>query len=76
MKASGYPLAVSPLIIVTGAGAAVFPFGVFSICIAAITAAICQSPDAHPDAGKRWLAAIAAAGFICWREFSAAPLPG
>ena len=39
------------------------PFGVFSICIAAITAAICQSPDAHPDAGKRWLAAIAAGGF-------------
>lgn len=64
MKASGYPLAVSPLIIVTGALALLLsPFGVFSICIAAITAAICQSPDAHPDAGKRWLAAIAAGGF-------------
>ena len=64
MKASGYPLAVSPLIIFTGALALLFsPFGVFSICIAAITAAICQSPDAHPDAGKRWLAAIAAGGF-------------
>lgn len=24
------------------------PFGVYSICIAAITAAICQSPEAHP----------------------------
>jgi benzoate membrane transport protein len=64
MKASGYPLAVSPLIIVTGALALLLsPFGVFSICIAAITAAICQSPDAHPDADKRWLAAIAAGGF-------------
>lgn len=64
MKASGYPLAASPLIIVTGGMALLFsPFGVFSICIAAITAAICQSPDAHPDAGKRWLAAIAAGGF-------------
>ena len=45
------------------AGAAVVPFGVYSICIAAITAAICQSPDAHPDASKRWLAAAAAGGF-------------
>lgn len=64
MKASGYPLAVSPLIIVTGGLALLLsPFGVFSICIAAITAAICQSPDAHPDADKRWLAAAAAGAF-------------
>ena len=64
MKASGYPLAVSPLIIITGGIALLFsPFGVYSICIAAITAAICQSPDAHPDAGKRWIAAVAAGIF-------------
>lgn len=64
MQASGYPLAVSPLMIVTGGLALVLsPLGVFSICIAAITAAICQSPDAHPDATKRWLAAMAAGGF-------------
>lgn len=64
MKASGYPLAASPLIIVTGGLALLLsPFGVFSICIAAITAAICQSPDAHPDAGRRWLAAAAAGAF-------------
>lgn len=64
MKASGYPVAVSPLTIVTGGLALLLsPFGVYSICIAAITAAICQSPDAHPDAGKRWLAAAAAGVF-------------
>lgn len=64
MQASGYPLAVSPLMIFTGGLALLLsPFGVYSICIAAITAAICQSPDAHPDAGKRWLAAIAAGAF-------------
>nr|WP_071885217.1 benzoate/H(+) symporter BenE family transporter [Enterobacter cloacae] len=64
MKASGYPLAVSPLMIATGGLALLLsPFGVYSICIAAITAAICQSPDAHPDASKRWLAAMAAGGF-------------
>ncbi|MEG1209735.1 MAG: benzoate/H(+) symporter BenE family transporter [Leclercia sp.] len=64
MKASGYPVAVSPLIVFTGGLALLLsPFGVYSICIAAITAAICQSPDAHPDASKRWLAAAAAGVF-------------
>lgn len=64
IKASGYPVAVSPLMIFTGALALLFsPFGVYSICIAAITAAICQSPDAHPNADKRWIAAAAAGVF-------------
>ncbi|HBY1517016.1 TPA: benzoate/H(+) symporter BenE family transporter [Klebsiella aerogenes] len=64
IQTSGYRVPVSPLIVFTGALALLFsPFGVYSVCIAAITAAICQSPDAHPDAGKRWLAA-AAAGFF------------
>lgn len=64
MKAAGYDVPVSPLIVVTGLLALLFsPFGVYSICIAAITAAICQSPDAHPDATKRWLAAAAAGMF-------------
>ncbi len=36
-------------------GADTVPFGVYSICIAAITAAICQSPEAHPDPrGAGW----------------------
>lgn len=64
LKASGYPVAVSPLIIATGGLALLLaPLGVYSICIAAITAAICQSPDAHPDPDKRWLAAAAAGVF-------------
>ncbi|MBN6045241.1 benzoate/H(+) symporter BenE family transporter [Citrobacter sp. ku-bf4] len=64
MKAAGYHVPVSPLIIVTGVLALLFsPFGVYSICIAAITAAICQSQEAHPDADKRWLAAAAAGVF-------------
>ena len=64
LKASGYPVAVSPLMVFTGGLALLLsPFGVYSICIAAITAAICQSPDAHPDASKRWLAAAAAGIF-------------
>ena len=64
LNASGYQVPVSPLMTVTGLIALVMaPFGVFSVCIAAITAAICQSPDAHPDRHKRWLAAAAAGGF-------------
>ncbi|APR33527.1 benzoate transporter [Citrobacter freundii] len=64
MNASGYSLPVSPLIVFTGLLALLFsPFGVYSICIAAITAAICQSPEAHPDAKRRWLAAAAAGVF-------------
>ncbi|MDR9890407.1 benzoate/H(+) symporter BenE family transporter [Pseudenterobacter timonensis] len=64
LQAAGYRVAVSPLIVVTGGLALLLsPFGVYSICIAAITAAICQSPDAHPDRDKRWLAAAAAGLF-------------
>jgi benzoate membrane transport protein len=63
MQASGYRVPVSPLIVATGGLALLLsPFGVYSICIAAITAAICQSPEAHPDPQRRWLAA-AAGGF-------------
>ena len=59
MKAAGYSAPVSPLIVFTGLLALVFsPFG-----IAAITAAICQSPEAHPDKDQRWLAAAVAGIF-------------
>ncbi|MBZ4359052.1 benzoate/H(+) symporter BenE family transporter, partial [Mycobacterium tuberculosis] len=63
LQASGYTVPVSALIVVCGGLALLLaPFGVYSICIAAITAAICQSPEAHPDPNQRWLAAIAAGG--------------
>lgn len=64
LQASGYRVPVSPLIAFTGVLALLFaPFGVYSVCIAAITAAICQGPDAHPDAAQRWRAAVAAGIF-------------
>jgi len=64
LRASGYAIPVSGLIVVTGLTALLLaPFGVFSVCIAAISAAICQGPDAHPDKSKRWLASAAAGGF-------------
>ena len=64
LQASGYTVPVSALLVACGGLALVLaPFGVYSICIAAITAAICQSPEAHPDPQQRWLAAMAAGGF-------------
>ncbi len=39
------------------------PFGGFTVCIAAITAAICMGQDIHPDPKKRYMAAVAAGFF-------------
>lgn len=64
LQASGYRIPASSTIVITGAFALLLsPFGVYSVCIAAITAAICQSPDAHPDPHQRWKAAAAAGVF-------------
>ncbi|MEG3492198.1 benzoate/H(+) symporter BenE family transporter [Klebsiella variicola] len=72
LQASGYTVPVSALLVACGGLALLLaPFGVYSICIAAITAAICQSPGAHPDPQQRWLAAMAQAVFICWQVCSA-----
>ncbi len=46
MKAAGYSAPVSPLIVFTGLLALVFPFGVYSVGIAAITAAIAKAGSA------------------------------
>lgn len=64
LKAHGYPLPVSPLIAWTGLVALLLaPFGGFTVCIAAITAAICMGPEVHSDPQRRYWAAAAAGGF-------------
>ncbi|WP_168409493.1 benzoate/H(+) symporter BenE family transporter [Erwinia amylovora] len=64
LKAHGYALPVSPLIAWTGLTALLLaPFGVFSVCIAAITAAICMGEDVHRDPQRRYWAAAAAGVF-------------
>jgi benzoate membrane transport protein len=41
------------------------PFGGHAVNLAAITAALCAGPDAHPDPRRRyWAAAVAGAGYI------------
>ncbi|MBZ9537958.1 benzoate/H(+) symporter BenE family transporter [Modicisalibacter tunisiensis] len=64
LRAAGYTVPVSPLMIWTGLATLVLaPFGGFSVCLAAITAAICMGPEAHPDPARRYTAAAAAGGF-------------
>ncbi|WP_413722035.1 benzoate/H(+) symporter BenE family transporter [Sodalis sp. RH24] len=61
LKAAGYRVPTSPLIAWTGLASLILaPLGGFSICIAAITAAICMSTEAHPDPARRYMAAAAA----------------
>lgn len=59
LRANGYQTPASPVITVTGVtGLLLAPFGGFAFNLAAITAAICMSPDADPKAERRYLAAV------------------
>ncbi|MCS2610730.1 benzoate/H(+) symporter BenE family transporter [Halomonas dongshanensis] len=64
LKAAGYHPNSSPLIGWTGAVTFVLaPFGAFALNLAAISAAVCMSPDAHPNPQRRYTAGIAAGIF-------------
>ena len=59
LRANGYSTPVSPLITWTGlTGLLLAPFGGFSFNLAAITAAICMSPEADRNPERRYLAAV------------------
>ncbi len=61
MTVNGYRPDASHMFRATGiASVLAAPFGSHSICLAAITAAMCAGPDAQPDPKKRYWAAIAA----------------
>jgi benzoate membrane transport protein len=60
LKASGYEPPLSSSLLVTGlASLVIAPLGAHTINLAAITAAICTGPDAHPDPARRWWTGIA-----------------
>lgn len=65
LKANGYHnIPTSPLITGTGlASMLLAPLGGFAFNLAAITAAICAGPEAHPQKAKRYTASIAAGIF-------------
>ncbi len=59
IRASGYQVPVSPVIGWTGVlNVVLAPLGAFSLNLAAITAAICMGPEAHPDPARRYMAAV------------------
>ena len=60
IKAAGYEPPFSSALMVTGiASLLAAPFGAHTINLAAITAAICTGPDAHPDPKQRWKTGVA-----------------
>ncbi len=61
IRGTGYDLPVSKLITITGFASLVLaPFGGYALNLAAISAAICMGPEAHPDKARRYTAAVAA----------------
>lgn len=59
LRAAGYDTPISPLMIWTGIATLLLaPFGAFSVCLAAITAAICMGGDVHADPARRYPAAV------------------
>jgi benzoate membrane transport protein len=62
LRGNGYDPDTRPIFIITGMGSAVAAlFGGQAMNLAAITAALCAGPEAHPDPGKRYRATVAAA---------------
>jgi len=65
INASGYYPPISPLITWTGLATLLLaPFGNYSVCLAAITAAICTGKEADSNPANRYKATVFAG--ICW----------
>ncbi len=64
LNSCGYRPAPGPLFTATGIASVLgAPFGAHAVNLAAITAALCAGPDAHPDPSRRYWAAVVAGGF-------------
>jgi benzoate membrane transport protein len=64
LQANGYRPDPTPLFRATGLFSLLAaPFGGHAVNLAAITAAICAGPEAHPDPNRRWVAALVAGIF-------------
>ena len=65
LRASGYHPPTQPVLAVTGAASLGTAFlGAHTSNLAAISAALCTGPDAHPDPAKRWITGPFYA--LCW----------
>ncbi|PJK30010.1 benzoate/H(+) symporter BenE family transporter [Minwuia thermotolerans] len=72
LNANGYRPAPGPLFTGTGLFTlAAAPFGAHAVNLAAITAALCAGPDAHPDPARRYWAGIMSGVFYVLLAFTA-----
>lgn len=77
LKAAGYEPPPGPLLLSTGLATLVLaPFGAYGVNLAAIVAAICTGPDAHPDPRRRWIVGVIYGGLYLVVALFAAPLAG
>lgn len=59
LQVNGYRPAVGPIFVATGIGSGLTALlGGHTVNLAAITAALCAGPDAHPDPGRRYVATV------------------
>jgi len=64
LRSAGYSPKPGPLLVSTGIASMIAaPFGAHGLNLAAITAAICTSEEAHPDRAGRWVVGVIYAGF-------------
>ncbi|MBI0538419.1 benzoate transporter BenE [Roseomonas sp. KE2513] len=64
LRAAGYSPKPGPLLMGTGvASLLAAPFGAHAVNLAAITATICTSPEAHPRTAERWTVGVIYAAF-------------
>lgn len=77
LRASGYAPPVSATVGWIGSvNVLLAPFGAYSLCMAAITAAICSGREAHPDPSKRYVAAVFAGVFYLLTALFGATVAG
>ncbi|MGH8797594.1 MAG: benzoate/H(+) symporter BenE family transporter [Caldimonas sp.] len=66
IRAAGYAMPISKIVTLTGVATLLLaPFGAFALNLAAITAAICMGPQAHPDPRRRYVAAAVCGLIYC-----------
>lgn len=77
LRAAGYAPPANLLILATGLTSVIAaPFGAHGVNLAAITAALCTGPEAHPDPARRWIVGVIYGGFYILVALFAAPLAG
>lgn len=77
LRAAGYAPPAGKLIFWGGLTSTLLaPFGAHGVNLAAITAAICTGPDAHPDVARRWTVGVIYGLFYLVVALFAAPLAG